>query len=258
MRDSGKALAAIKPLLWADTFGPDVEPNKVGRKTIFYRLALGLLTLTLVLNISCLGGGETAQVPAASKAPVISTPTAAAVLAQTATAVVSPPAVVTRTSAPRPTDHGESLSDNGLWFHPTVLYNSVIRVPLLVNYSGIAPAGAVVDAVVQSLDIMPTILAAAGISSLAQAEGNSLWPLMLGRETGEGRVAFAEGLEDSSIAVVTRDWKLIRNNAKGTLELYDMKSDLGELNNLASANPGQALAMESQVKAWMTRHGIGP
>ena len=154
-------------------------------------------------------------------------------------------------------DHGESFNDNGRWFHPLILYNSVLRVPLLIWYPPAVPEGTVVDAVAQSIDIVPTILELAGIALPAQVEGRSLLPLVLGREKGDDRMAFAQVPDDSMIALATREWKLIRNNVSGELELYNLRTDPGERNNLALTNPRQAAELAQKLKVWMDSHGIG-
>lgn len=153
-------------------------------------------------------------------------------------------------------DHGQSLNDNGKWFHPGILYDSVVRIPLVISYPPIAPAGLAVDAVARSVDIMPTILDLVGVPSPKRAEGKSLWPIMLGREKGDERVAFTEGTDGRLTAVVTREWKLIRNNVTGEFELYNLKSDPGELKNLALANPQQVSKLDQRLKVWMDSHGI--
>ncbi|MDP2660288.1 MAG: sulfatase [Dehalococcoidia bacterium] len=153
-------------------------------------------------------------------------------------------------------DEGQSLNDNGVWFHPNILYNTVIRAPLIISRPGSVPQGTEIDSVTRGIDIMPTILEMAGIPTPQHAEGRSLWTLMTGREDGADRVAFTQSLDDLSLAVVTRGWKLIRDNRSGKLELYDLASDPNELNNVAEAVPGKAAELEQMAKAWMESHGV--
>ena len=153
-------------------------------------------------------------------------------------------------------DEGQSLGDNGLWFHPDISYETVVRAPLIISYPAAVPQGGVVGSLTRSVDIMPTILETIGVSVPQESEGKSLWPLIREQETGNTRVGFVQGLFDKSITVDTAEWKLIRNNTTGELRLFNLKSDPNELNNLARSNPQKAAELEQQAKEWMTSHRI--
>ncbi|MFH1486669.1 MAG: sulfatase [Chloroflexota bacterium] len=155
-------------------------------------------------------------------------------------------------------DHGEGFGENGGWWHPWVHYNTVLRVPLIMSYPAALPAGLVIDTVVRSIDIMPTILDLADVSLSRQIEGRSLLPIITGLEKADKTAAFAQGPFDASTTMVTGEWKLIRDNVKGKLELYNLKRDPEERNNLASADPQQASRLGQQLRAWMDSHGIKP
>ena len=60
-------------------------------------------------------------------------------------------------------DHGESFGEHGKWVHGTALYQEQIHVPLVMSYPGQIPPGIVIEAPVQSMDLMPTILDWAGV-----------------------------------------------------------------------------------------------
>ncbi|MBI2907197.1 MAG: sulfatase-like hydrolase/transferase [Chloroflexi bacterium] len=155
-------------------------------------------------------------------------------------------------------DHGQALNEKGQWFHPGILTDNVLRVPLIISYP---PAGAtgVVDGVVRNVDLMPTILNLMGLPIPERAQGRSLWPVMLGQEKLDEREAFSEGTSGGLItAITTRDWKLIRNNVSGEIELYDLRTDPGEVRNLALANPEQAARLDERLRSWMASQGISP
>ncbi|MDP2661454.1 MAG: hypothetical protein Q8R28_12075 [Dehalococcoidia bacterium] len=61
---------------------------------------------------------------------------------------------------------------------------------------------------------------------------------------------------DRFVSVVTPERKLIRNNAKGQLLLFNLKSDPNEFTNLGQSNPPEAAELDHQARDWMTRHGI--
>jgi len=153
-------------------------------------------------------------------------------------------------------DEGQSLYDNGVWFHPNILYNTVIRAPLIISWPGSIPQGIEIDSVTRGVDVMPTILEMMGIPTPQHAEGRTLWKLMTGLDDGADRVAFTQSLDDRSVAVVTKGWKLIRDNRTGNLELYELTSDPNELNNVVRTFPGKAASLEREAKDWMDSHRV--
>lgn len=75
-------------------------------------------------------------------------------------------------------DHGEALGAHGEDFHGYFLYDETIRVPLLVKLPNDRSAGERVDTRVGLVDVLPTILQAAGIAPPAEVQGESLLELM--------------------------------------------------------------------------------
>ena len=59
-------------------------------------------------------------------------------------------------------DHGEEFHDHGGWKHGLTLYEEQIHVPLLVRWDGHVPAGARLRGTVRLLDLVPTLVRAAG------------------------------------------------------------------------------------------------
>jgi len=80
------------------------------------------------------------------------------------------PRIVAATS-----DHGEGLGEHGEQTHSFFLYQSTLRVPLLLSGPGV-PAGAVVDDPVGLVDVAPTLLHLAGLDDPLPADGVSLLP----------------------------------------------------------------------------------
>lgn len=143
-------------------------------------------------------------------------------------------------------DHGESLSEHHYWGHGKKLYEASLRVPLIVSFPGRLPQGRVVDDLVRSVDVSPTILDLLGIPPLADAQGVSLMPLMNGTmgeppnlasygETFFPRLRFGD---DALRSYRTRRWKYIRSfNQDGIVkeELFDLERDAGEIRDLAAS-----------------------
>jgi arylsulfatase A-like enzyme/Tfp pilus assembly protein PilF len=134
-------------------------------------------------------------------------------------------------------DHGEGLGDHGESQHGILLYDSTLHVPLIMTGPGIPPDVRVTRQV-RHVDVLPTILAMAGIPVPAGVDGASLQPLLdrtPARPTDEAPLAYAEtqfGLLHFGWAPLAsgRDgrWKYIDAPAP---ELYDLGADRSETAN---------------------------
>jgi arylsulfatase A-like enzyme len=77
-------------------------------------------------------------------------------------------------------DHGEMLGDHGIYLKGPYFYEPAIRVPLIMAWPGVIPAGRRSTALVELVDIAPTLLDASGIDMYPGMQGRSLWPLLTG------------------------------------------------------------------------------
>ncbi|MBT7164370.1 MAG: arylsulfatase, partial [Victivallales bacterium] len=113
------------------------------------------------------------------------------------------------------------------------------------------------------IDIVPTCLAAAGTTYPAQlgehvltpCEGKSLLPVFAD-DTLPARPLFWE--HEGNRAVRVGDWKLVAKGKTGPWELYDLKADRTETNDLATKNPDRATAMAARWQAWAERCNVLP
>lgn len=142
-------------------------------------------------------------------------------------------------------DHGEEFWEHGQFFHGQSLYDEQLHVPLVILVPG-QKTGRVVGTLASTVDVMPTIAAAAGFPA-TPGDGVSLVPLAIGAASGLGpsrtvfaTVSHAEPRSPPRQAVRTKTRKLIRNVADGTIEFYDLAADPRERRNLGSAAPGAA------------------
>ena len=78
-------------------------------------------------------------------------------------------------------DHGEEFLDHGRMFHGQSVYGELTNMSLIVRQPGSVPAGTVVENTVQTIDVMPTLLAMGGLPLPREAQGRSLAPLFLRR-----------------------------------------------------------------------------
>ncbi len=151
-------------------------------------------------------------------------------------------------------DHGEMLyshPDDFLTFDHRSLYDPVLHIPLIVAGPGI-PKGEVNPALASNLDTAPTVLDLAGAPALDDAQGHSLAPLIEGKVKSANEYVFAE--EDVEIperSVRNLDYKLIRNLWTGEEQLFALRSDPGELHDVAKANPEVVKQLDVPLDAWM-------
>lgn len=168
-------------------------------------------------------------------------------------------------------DHGESLGEHRHMDHYYVLYDCLLRVPLLIRYPSVFKPGHRETGMVQTLDILPSlnqVLNLSGIDSAA-IQGFSMPPL----ESSKGRRSFTiserykdlKGLRetypdvnfdhlkqwelDRKIAIRTESYKLIQS-AEFESELYDLKNDPHELRNLIDKEVNVAQELRTKIKDW--------
>ncbi len=138
-----------------------------------------------------------------------------------------------------------------------------IRVPFLLQWKGRIPAGKVFEQPVIQLDIHPTALAAAGVEINPgwKLDGVNLLPFVTGeRVTGSPHESLFWRF-GHQIAFRSGDWKMVKGagmkgvdagekSVKATsagAELYNLKDDIGEKNNLAESNPAK---LQELTAAW--------
>lgn len=78
-------------------------------------------------------------------------------------------------------DHGESLGDHGMYLKGPYFYECNVHVPLIIAYPGKIRGGQVSDALVELVDLAPTLCEAAGFEPEPGMQGRSLWPMLTGR-----------------------------------------------------------------------------
>ena len=142
-------------------------------------------------------------------------------------------------------DHGEELGEHGIYFDHHGLYESNIRVPLIVRWPGSDEfIGTRVRSLVQHADLAPTVLDGAGLKVPREMDGRSVLPLIHGvadDRTGE-LLLTQECTWMAKWAVRVDGWKLIAAlepdfYGNPMRELYDLSGDPGEQRHLARDLP---------------------
>jgi arylsulfatase A-like enzyme/Flp pilus assembly protein TadD len=152
-------------------------------------------------------------------------------------------------------DHGEGLGDHGEATHGALLYESTLRVPLILSLPGPLPRGRRVTTPVRTIDLMPTILRVVDLPEPDEMQGTSLLPLTSRRPADLLLKSVSETLLPrenygwSELAALRiGDWKYIQAPRE---ELYDLRADPGETNNLAEKREGDVARMRDEIHRLM-------
>ena len=143
-------------------------------------------------------------------------------------------------------------ADNGPWRDGKgSLYEGGVRVVALANWPGRIPAGTVVEAPLHAVDLMPTFatLAGASLSGTKPLDGLDQWAAIAeGKPSARNEVVI--DVEPVRAALREGDYKLVwQATLPSRVELYDLKADPGEKNNLAAAQPERVARMQQKLEA---------
>ena len=120
------------------------------------------------------------------------------------------------------------------------LYEGGLRVPCIAFWPGKIAPGRVTEHLGYFPDILPTFAELAGAEIPNDVNGISLVPELLGEEVagyGQPEHEYLFWLRDSSRAIRSGDWRLVRPGGSDTWELYNVDRDSAETNDLASEHP---------------------
>ncbi len=92
-------------------------------------------------------------------------------------------------------DHGTEFHEHGRFWHGQSVYGELTNVPLIIRWPTRLPAARVIDDLVQSIDIMPTMLDLSGLAHPAGLQGQSLRPFLTPTSTGGSRTHVLAGME---------------------------------------------------------------
>jgi arylsulfatase A-like enzyme len=157
-------------------------------------------------------------------------------------------------------DHGDGIgSHGGLFDKGSFMVEETMRIPLAVRWPGQIPANYVSSRLVTNMDLVPTVLEAAGaelpdmdgasVLALAKDRSNTQWREdLLCQHYGHGQNAFQRLLRHGKYKYIA--------HLNDVEELYDLSSDPFELHNLASARPSPDVTarMRERLAAAMERH----
>lgn len=153
-------------------------------------------------------------------------------------------------------DHGESLGEHGEKTHGVFIYESIVRVPLILSYRGNLPRGKKIDTVVSLVDLVPTILDLLEIESETNFDGVSLVGFIEDDEPGD-RAVFSESMFPylnygwgKLYGVREGQWKYI---LAPNPELYDLSEDPGETRNVMDSEREVAQELRGLLDAGIVK-----
>jgi arylsulfatase A-like enzyme len=181
-------------------------------------------------------------------------------------------------------DHGEELGDHGLWEH-NHMFNTNLRVPLIVVAPGMLPQGARVKELVESVDLLPSLCEMLGLEvpheerrdeqgrNYGEVDGKSFVGLAHGRVESLREISFSENGKEMSAQDL--EWKLIvraadlANETLASIEKHDLyparlfhlAKDSHEVRDVLEAERGHAERLFAHLRTWdmampIPRHSI--
>jgi choline-sulfatase len=159
-------------------------------------------------------------------------------------------------------DHGYMLGQHGR-FEKHCSYEPAIRAPLLVRHPGKVKPGGSTSALVEFIDIAPTVLEYCGIAQPQTMQGKSLAPVLERTSDRHRDEVFIEYSENEEAALRTERWKFIYTTGKRerqdgyatgralagrTLRLFDLEHDPDEMTNIARQLENAPLVAEFTQK----------
>ncbi len=140
-------------------------------------------------------------------------------------------------------DHGEAFLDHGAWNHGNELYQEEVHVPLILVAPDGRGAGRRDPAPVSGVDLLPTLLSAAGAPSPTGLQGRSLLSRLSGSSPAPATI-FSEGR--NRVAVLAGRHKLLRDAGAERWRLFDLAADPRERDDLAAVASATRAELERE------------
>jgi len=198
--------------------------------------------------------------------------------------------VLDRTLIVATSDHGSEFAEHGFYEKKLNLYEEITQVPLIMCLPSVLPAGAKVPGLCQTMDIVPTILDLCSLPLPDRIDGRSLRPRIRGRKKKGRPIVFAHTLHEKvfnyeHFSARTERYKFIRcapfnqrpERMAGNVgerfarllevaqvrrgycrELYDLRNDPQEQDNIVRRAPKVAADLERRLHAWIKECGYVP
>ena len=154
-------------------------------------------------------------------------------------------------------DHGEMLEEHGEAEHGYFVYQSAMKVPMMIKLPGTTKATRIKETV-GLIDIAPTVYSLLDITPPANLEGTDISTYFKNDDiAGPGRFYYCESFtptkhnSNSLLGVIQENWKYIQTTRP---ELYNLTDDSSETNNLLGKEPKRARLMKETLKLLIEKH----
>ncbi|MCD6291067.1 MAG: sulfatase-like hydrolase/transferase [Anaerolineae bacterium] len=156
-------------------------------------------------------------------------------------------------------DHGEMLGDHGLLFKGCRFYEGAVHVPLIISWPGHFQAGLRSNALVELVDIVPTLLEITGLPIPNDMAGKSLLPILTGQAApdhhhdfvlSEYRDTLARPYASRGSMIFDGRYKLCVYHGHEVGELYDLQEDPHEFHNLWDDPDKQSIKLDLMKRAF--------
>ena len=167
-------------------------------------------------------------------------------------------------------DQGFFLGEQG-WYDKRFMNDPALRLPLIVRWPGVAEPGSRIDAIVQNIDLLPTLCAAAGAPVPERVQGRDLTSVIKGDKPDDWRDAIYYRYTEQGIhnvapheGVRTNRYALIHWPTHGEWELFDLETDPHEINNVyndprfANVRKNLHVKLEEVRATYGAPHIVGP
>jgi arylsulfatase A-like enzyme len=132
-------------------------------------------------------------------------------------------------------DHGDEFWDHGDCGHAQGSHQELVHVPFIIRAPGLLPAGRVVDADVEAMDLSPTLLALSGLPIPESMQGRSLLPLAFDELEGNPATGLTQN-ESMARGLKSGRYRFIHSGV-ARMELYDEIDDPREQRDLSGQRP---------------------
>jgi choline-sulfatase len=142
-------------------------------------------------------------------------------------------------------DHGEMAGDHGR-LYKSIFFNAAVKVPLILRWPGrIAPARTC-DALVEIIDVFPTLLEGLDLESSRRCLGRSLWPVLDNTDRPHREAVFSEVATQGTYGTMIRTDRhkyVVDQHGRGC-QLFDLGADANEQRNLIGCPDAKAVEAE--------------
>jgi arylsulfatase A-like enzyme len=148
-------------------------------------------------------------------------------------------------------DHGDFAGEHGLILKNLGIFESLHRIPFIITYPS-CPAGKVIDKIVESVDMYPTVCKLAAIDVPSCVDGRSMLDIIENNAPGRAETVcewdFIEHYNCKVNAIRTKAYRLVYFNSDQGGELYDLVEDPGEMYNLYNKPEYEDIRAELMAK----------